>query len=178
MEFQEKLRLAEAAAKCGLIKSVEFGLVVMAYAESEGLHPAAGLREYKEVSGKPSLSAESMLARFQRSGGSVVWEALTDERAVAVFSHGDTSVRIEWDIDRARKAGLLTDRGGRPSMWKLYPRAMLRSRVVSEGVRTVFPGLVLGVYTPEEQEQIQQEDQAKPEPVSEKPKKAEASAYA
>lgn len=162
MEFDEKVRLAEAAAKCGLVESAEFALVVMAYAESEGLHPAAGLREYKAVNGKPSLSAESMLARFQRSGGAVIWERLDDTSAVGVFRYGDTEARIEWDLDRARRAGLVNDRGSRPSMWKLYPRAMLRSRVVSEGVRTVFPGLVLGVYTPEEQEQIEEERAAHP----------------
>ena len=38
--------------------------------------------------------------------------------------------------------------------WKNYPRAMLRARVVSEGIRTVFPGVVLGVYTPEEVQDI------------------------
>jgi hypothetical protein len=34
--------------------------------------------------------------------------------------------------------------------WKNYPRAMLRARCVSEGIRSVYPGCVVGVYTPEE----------------------------
>jgi hypothetical protein len=46
---------------------------------------------------------------------------------------------------RATKAQL----GGK-DMWKKYPRQMLRSRVVSEGVRTVYPGATSGLYVPEE----------------------------
>jgi hypothetical protein len=38
---------------------------------------------------------------------------------------------------------------------------MLRARVVSEGIRTVFPGVVLGVYTPEEMQDIPNPAQAK-----------------
>ena len=34
--------------------------------------------------------------------------------------------------------------------WQQYPRAMLRARLLSEGIRTVFPEVVCGVYTPEE----------------------------
>jgi hypothetical protein len=39
--------------------------------------------------------------------------------------------------------------GGR-DMWKKYPRQMLRSRVVSEGIRTVCPMATSGMYVPEE----------------------------
>jgi hypothetical protein len=35
-------------------------------------------------------------------------------------------------------------------MWKKYPDAMLRSRVIAEGVRAVFPGCLSGFYTTEE----------------------------
>jgi hypothetical protein len=34
--------------------------------------------------------------------------------------------------------------------WKNYPKAMLRARCISEGIRTVYPGCIVGVYTPEE----------------------------
>jgi hypothetical protein len=61
---------------------------------------------------------------------------------------GGTAV-ITWTIEMAREAKL-ADKDN----WKSYPRAMLRARVVSEGIRTVFPGVVLGVYTPEEVQDI------------------------
>ena len=47
----------------------------------------------------------------------------------------------------AKKIGLASK-----DNWKNYARAMLRARCVSEGVRTVYPGCVVGVYTPEEVE--------------------------
>jgi hypothetical protein len=45
----------------------------------------------------------------------------------------------------AQDAGLT-----RNPTWKSYPRQMLRARCISEGIRTVFPGCVVGTYTPEE----------------------------
>lgn len=45
----------------------------------------------------------------------------------------------------AKRAGLLKN-----DTWAKYPRQMLRSRVVSEGVRTVFPSATGGLYVPEE----------------------------
>jgi hypothetical protein len=88
-----------------------------------------------------------MLRDFVAGGGRVEWHALTDVIADATFAHpqGGT-VRIVWDMERAKNAGLL----GRGDMYKKYPRAMLRSRCISEGVRTVGPFATSGVYTPEE----------------------------
>ena len=84
---------------------------------------------------------------FCAAGGTVKWHALDDTIADATFAHpqGGT-VRITWDMARAQQAGL-TSRG---DMYRKYPRAMLRSRCVSEGVRTVAPFATSGVYTPEE----------------------------
>lgn len=36
--------------------------------------------------------------------------------------------------------------------WRNYPRAMLRARCISEGIRSVYPGCVVGTYTPDEVE--------------------------
>ena len=56
-----------------------------------------------------------------------------------------TLLEIEWTMDRAKAAGLT----GKQT-WKQYPRQMLRARVISEGIRTVYPGVAVGIYTPEE----------------------------
>lgn len=50
-----------------------------------------------------------------------------------------------WTIAQAKSAGLTGK-----DVWKQYPRAMLRARVISEGIRTVYPGVSVGVYTVEE----------------------------
>jgi hypothetical protein len=58
---------------------------------------------------------------------------------------------IEWTIERAAKAGLTQKSGP----WQAHPRAMLRARCISEGVRTCFPGVAVGVYTVEEAQDME-----------------------
>lgn len=148
MSFPIIERMAANVAKCGMfgMKTQEQALVLMMLAQSEGIHPMTAVRDYHLIEGKPSLKADTMLARFQQSGGRVEWTCLTDKKVEAKFSHPQGgSATIDWTIERAQGAGL----AGR-NVWKAYPRAMLRSRVISEGVRTVFPGVISGVYTPEE----------------------------
>ena len=81
-----------------------------------------------------------------KKAGQVEWHALSDTIADATFSHPQGgSIRISWDMDRAKQAGL-----GTKDNWKKYPRQMLRSRIISEGVRTICPMATSGMYVPEE----------------------------
>ena len=144
--------MANAVVKSQLfgMKTVEQATALMLIAQAEGYHPALAARDYHIIQGRPTLKAETMMARFQQQGGKVDWKTLTDEEVTATFSHpSGGSATITWTFEQARKAGLT----GKDN-WKHYPRAMLRARVVSEGIRTVFPGVVLGVYTPEEVQDI------------------------
>lgn len=141
-------KLAVSIAKSGLfgISKPEEALSLMAIAQAEGLHPAIAARDYHIIKGRPSLKADAMLARFQASGGRVEWHSYTDECCDATISHpqGGT-IRVMWDMQRVKKAEIQND-----TMYKKYPRNMLRARVISEGIRTVYPGVCVGVYTPEE----------------------------
>jgi hypothetical protein len=141
-------RIATAIAKGGLFGSKDpyAVLTLCMLAQAEGQHPAVVFRDYDLIQGKPAKKAEAMLRDFIGSGGTVTWNKLDDECADATFSHpqGGT-VTINWTLARATKAGL-----GSKDMWKKYPRQMLRSRVVSEGVRTVCPNATSGLYVPEE----------------------------
>jgi hypothetical protein len=97
-----------------------------------------------------------MLRDFLSAGGKVQWLVLDDKKAEATFSHpSGGTVTIGWDMARAKAAGL----GGK-DMWAKYPRQMLRSRVVSEGIRTVFPGATSGMYVPEEVQDFRTEQAA------------------
>lgn len=140
--------MAEQVSKSGCMgfKKTEDAITVMLMAAAEGYHPMIGIRDYHLIQGKPALKADAMLARFQQSGGKVKWLKLSDTEVEAVFSHasgGDAT--ISWDMKRAKQAQL-----GSNGMWGKYPRQMLRARVISEGIRTVFPGVIVGSYTPEE----------------------------
>lgn len=140
--------MAEAAAKSGLfgMKTTDQALALMMLCQAEGIHPMKAVAEYHIINGKPSLKADAMLARFQRAGGTVKWNRLDDKEVSATFSHPQGGeATINWTIEMAKNAGLT----GKDT-WKQYPRQLLRSRVISEGVRTVFPGVSTGIYTPEE----------------------------
>ena len=87
-----------------------------------------------------------MLARFQQAGGKVDWKEYTNDKVTGVFSHPQGgSLEVSWSLAQAKAIGIANK-----DNWKNYPRAMLRARVVSEGIRSVYPGCVVGVYTPEE----------------------------
>ena len=144
--------MAVAVVKSGLfgMKTVEQATALMLIAQAEGYHPALAARDYHIIQGRPTLKAETMMARFQQQGGKVEWKTLTDKEVTATFSHpSGGSATITWTFEQDKQAGLTNK-----DNWKNYPRAMLRARVVSEGIRTVFPGVVLGVYTPEEVQDI------------------------
>lgn len=136
---------AIAASRLFGITSPDQALALCLIAQAEGRHPASAAQDYHIVSGKPSKKADAMLRDFLNSGGKVQWHDLTDTLVSATFSHpAGGSARIDWDMARAKKAQLNTP------MWTKFPRQMLRSRVVSEGVRTVFPMATSGMYVPEE----------------------------
>ena len=148
--FNEMQLMAESACKSNLfgMKTPDQALALMMLCQAENLHPAIALRDYHLIQGRPALKADAMLARFQQAGGSVQWKTYTDEQVTGVFSHPQGgSLELTWTIQQARSIGI----AGKDN-WKNYPRAMLRARCISEGIRSVYPGCVVGVYTPEEVE--------------------------
>lgn len=141
-------RIATAIARGGLFgsKDPHAVLTLCMLAQAEGQHPAVVFRDYDLIQGKPAKKAEAMMRDFLNAGGKVIWNRLDDECCEAVFSHPQGGeATINWTLARAQKAQL----GGKDN-WKKWPRQMLRSRVVSEGVRTVCPNATSGLYVPEE----------------------------
>ena len=148
--YEAMAKMAADVAKSGLfgIKNETQALALMAVAQAEGKHPATVARDYDIIQNRPAKKAEAMLRDFIQIGGKVQWHKLDDTCADATFSHeqGGT-VRITWDMERAKNAGLVGKVG---DMYKKYPRQMLRSRTISEGVRTVAPLATSGFHTVEE----------------------------
>ena len=141
-------RMAVAVSRSGLfgVKTQEQAMALMLIAQAEGLHPAIAARDYHIIQGRPALKSDAMLARFQQAGGKVRWVSMTNACVSGVFSHPQGGeIEIEWTIEMARSAKL-TDK----DTWKQYPRQMLRARCISEGIRTVFPGVIVGSYSEEE----------------------------
>ncbi len=142
----EKMASAIATSNFFGMKTKEQAMALMFIAQAEGRHPATAAMEYHVIQGKPALKADAMLARFQAAGGKVEWLEYTDKAVTGKFSHAQGgSVEISWTMEMANAAKLT----GKDT-WKQYPRQMLRARVISEGIRTVYPGVAVGIYTPEE----------------------------
>lgn len=148
--------MAEAVARSGLfgMKSPDQALALMLVAQSENQHPATITQDYDIIQGKACRKTHSVMARFQQMGGKVEWHNLTDSIADATFSHpAGGSLRIEWTIEQARKAGLTNK-----DNWKNYPRAMLRARVIAEAVRAVYPAAIGGMLIAEEAADMNERD--------------------
>lgn len=159
MALAEMERMACAMAKSKLfgMKTPEEVLSLMLIAQAEGLHPAIAARDYDIIQGRPAKKSQAMFRSFLEAGGKVEWHAVTDQKCDATFSHPQGgSARIDWTIERAKTAGLT----GKDN-WRKFPRQMLRARVISEGVQTVFPGAASGMYVPEEVQDFDDRREAK-----------------
>lgn len=156
---QEIAQIGQIFAKSGMygIKSPEMAMTLMFQAQAEGIHPCKAMQEYHVINGKPSLSSQAMLARFQLAGGTAKWIKRTSTEATLYVSHKQGGeLEVTWNIERAKKAGLL----GNPT-WTKYPEAMLSARCISEAIRAVFPACLGGMYSIEEEEDIAFESEEK-----------------
>jgi hypothetical protein len=160
--FPEMEQIAAQVAKSGLFKGIDSpqkALCLMLLCESEGLHPMQAMRRYHIIEGQPSMRADAMQAEFQRQGGRIDWGDTDAKVCEATFSHPvhcpkgkairvtldeliDNGTAMSWDKE-SRRMVLKT-------VYKRNPASMLRARVISQGVRLVAPGVVVGIYTPEE----------------------------
>ncbi len=159
--FNDIERMAKAISSSSLfgVKTADQAVALMLVAQAEGMHPAIAATHYHVINGRPTLKADAMLSRFQAAGGKVNWTVYTDDVVTGVFSHPQGgSVSVEWSVAKAQQAGLTKN-----PTWRQYPRQMLRARCISEGIRTVYPGVTVGVYTPEEVQDFAPEP-ARPEP--------------
>ena len=148
MPVSDVERIAKAFAQSRMfgVSDPSAALSLCLLAQAEGQHPAIAFRDYSIIQGKPAKKAEAMQRDFLQSGGKIEWLELSDACVKAKFTHpaGGSAV-IDWTMERAKAAGL----GGKDN-WRKFPRQMLRSRVISEGVRTVCPMATSGLYVPEE----------------------------
>ena len=108
--------------------------------------PMRALRSLQMVKGKVTESADSQLARFKSDGGRAVFRELTETCAVLWLKHPNGDQHEEtFSIEDARKAGLVSS-----GMYAKFPKAMLRSRAITAGLKSVGWEGGSGVYDPAE----------------------------
>lgn len=120
------------------------------YGQEIGLGISAALSYIHVINGKPTLSAEGMLA-LVRSRGHSVSGATSPKTASVIGKRADTGdqMTVEWTWDMAVAAGLTGS-----ASWKKFPQSMLWARAVSQLCRMLFPDALLGLsYTPEDFDQ-------------------------
>ena len=153
-ELQIIKNIAIDAYQSGLlpngIKSEKAAFVIALKGRELGVPMFTAFSEIAIINGKPTMSAMLMLAQIRRlfPRAYVHFEEVSNERCVIIASRekGEPTTRFEFSTEDAKLAGLL----GKEN-WNKYPRAMRRSRCVSEMARTIFPDALMGVaYTPEE----------------------------
>lgn len=143
----EQAKVCAAAKIFGNMNESQIA-TLMLMAQAEGKHPMQAMQEYDIIQNRPALKSSAVLGRFINAGGKIEWLESTDTKAVCKATYNKSSVTIDWDIERAKKAGVY----GKGGAWLTYPRAMLRARAQVEAVRAIAPQVLSGLYCTEEVE--------------------------
>lgn len=132
------------------------GAVLVALKGRElGIPPIMALSEIAVINGKTAMSAVLMMSLVQKAYPhlKVKYDQTETKCTVSVLENTETGWQaFSFSMDDAERAGLLfVYPGKQPGPWHKFPRAMMRSRAVSEMCRALFPAALMGsVYTPEE----------------------------
>lgn len=116
-----------------------------------GLGPMESMRSISMIDGRPSPSAEWMVARIFDAGHVLTVNEQTDKVCTVEgvrYRDGKEVTRMTYSftIEMAKRAGLVTK-----DNWKKYPEAMLYWRAVAQLARQLFPDVLAGIkHTPEE----------------------------
>ena len=148
--WTDELRGANYLLKSGLcptaLKSPEAVLFVILAGRDLGLSPVASLRNLQIIQGKLEVSADMQLALFAKTGGRFKWLTLSAAAAALELNAPwlDAPHVSRFSMEDAQRAQLGGDN------WKKYPRAMLRSRAITAGLKDIGFDATAGVYAPGE----------------------------
>lgn len=151
VNFDSDMKMAQMLIKSGYVpKDVnrpEQVLFLMLLGRDMGLSPVQSLRHVRMIQGKPELSADIQLGKFLEQGGKFKWLKLTDTEAhLWLQSPSSLEPHVStFNMEEAKRAGLLSNQ-----TWQKYPKAMLRSRAITQGLKDIGFILGAGVYAPGE----------------------------
>ena len=128
------------------IKTPAQAVAIILTGRELGLPPMQSLRSICIIQGKPELSADLQLSIFHRDGGRSKWLELTSTTAKLLLKHpnGDDHTEV-FTMDDAKRAGLAAGQN-----WQKYPKAMLRSRAITAGLKSIGFEPLTGAYVPGE----------------------------
>lgn len=148
VDWSRELEGARILMRSGLlpasVKTPEAALFIILAGRDLGLSPVQSLRSIHVIQGKIEVAADLQLGLFHRAGGKSRWleGTPTNERAIIEF-HAPWLVEPHTEtftIEDAKRAKLAGDN------WVKYPKAMLRSRAITAGLKSVGFDPTAGVY--------------------------------
>jgi hypothetical protein len=160
--FADLVGMGEQLARTGFLPDhiktgPQFAAIVMTGREL-GMAPMRAIRSFHMVKGKVVEDAASQLARFKSAGGRATFDHLDDVKAVLTLTHPNGDKHTEtWTIEDAKKAGLTSGLVGK------FPRAMMRSRVITAGLKSLGWEGAVGAYDPSEL--VESHDDPEPMPA-------------
>lgn len=155
-EMATILSIAEMAIKSRLIPSnittKEQAAIIILKGRELGLPPLVSFAHIHVIQGKPTMSAEILLAHIYKDYPTAqvnIVEKTASKCVLKAKRPNETEFsEFTWDMDRAKKMGL-----DQKDNWKKQPETMLFWRAITEMKRAKFPEVCLGVdYSREELE--------------------------
>lgn len=150
--FGELKALAQHAARSrffGGAGDESQALVLMMRGRDLGLSYAQALAAFHVISGKPTLSADAMVAVcLARPDLCEYFRHVSSDDTQATFATkrvGEPEQRETYTMADAIREELASK-----AMWKKFPKRMLKARAKANLARDTFPELLLGIYSPEE----------------------------
>lgn len=131
------------------INTPEKAVAIMMKGYELGIPPMQAFAHINIINGKLAISAELMLSLIYKHCPGATIDFIKLELDVCIIEASRPKGRktlFKFDKEDAKLAGLLNKNN-----WKTFPRAMYRSRCISEMARTLFADSIMGCgYTPEE----------------------------
>lgn len=127
-------------------KPAEVFAAIMAGHEM-GIQPVASLQAFFVINGAASPYARTLHSVALKLGHvvEIVEETATKVSGRARRKDSTHWEEVTWTMERAQQAGLTKN-----AVYKAYPQAMLRARVITDLIRRTCPEVTLGLVTVEE----------------------------
>lgn len=156
MSFSDMLAMGNALVTTGFLPEhirtgAQAAAIIMTGREL-GMQPMRAIRSLQMVKGKVVENADSQLARFKSDGGRSTFRELHAKKAVLWLRHPNGDEHTEtFTYADAEAAGLtLPSRNGEKSMYDKFGVSMMRSRAITNGLKSIGWEGGAGNYDPEE----------------------------
>lgn len=129
------------------IKTPEQAIAIMLTGKELGIGTMEALRGINVISGKPTVSPQTMLALARRSGEleDIKFQEEKTSCTVLIKRKGQTPYSVTFGQDEATQMGLSTK-----DNYVKQAQTMYRWRALAANLRITFPDVISGLYTPEE----------------------------